>query len=310
MNSGDIFHNSPYQLHMKRNETCTQVCKIKLNADDSAFKTLLKAADTQPSYRVQIRIDNMPAIMMAQADENDLLVAIGKGYPLTTTYNVPNKEKGEDETVYALTNHVNFFILYHPLDAQILPSPQFSPTPSPINRIIRVYITSKSIDYNKVPISSCMKADADGNVPVIIGDNVDVTFTYSVKWIATEEKWATRWDELLEMTPEDYEMNWFAIVNSIAITTMLSFAVAVILLRAVKRDFALYNELDAQLQDEENIESEIFVTGWKVVARDVFRPPSNAVLLSIIAGTGDQVRTFHLKKSLLIYFTLEIRDRN
>ena len=276
---------------MKRNETCTVVCKETLKAKDKTYKTLMKAADTQPSYRVQIRIDNMPAIMMAQADDSDLLVAIGKGYPLTTTYNVPASDKADDKAVYALTNHVNFFILYHPLDAQILPSPQFSSTSSPINRIIRVYVTSRSIDYSKVPVSDCMNNAVD--VPLFIDNNVEVTYTYSVKWIATAEKWATRWDELLEMTPEDYEMNWFAIVNSIAITTMLSFAVAVILLRAVKRDFALYNELDAQLQDEENIESEVFVTGWKVVARDVFRPPSNPVLLSIIAGTGDQV--IHLK---------------
>ena len=91
------------------------------------------------------------------------------------------------------------------------------------------------------------------------------------------------------MTPEDYEMNWFAIVNSIAITTMLSFAVAVILLRAIKRDFVLYNELDAQLQDEESAESEVFVTGWKVVARDVFRPPKFPLALAILAGTGDQL---------------------
>ena len=91
------------------------------------------------------------------------------------------------------------------------------------------------------------------------------------------------------MTPEDYEMNWFAIVNSIAITTMLSFAVAVILLRAIKRDFVLYNELDAQLQDEESAESEVFVTGWKVVARDVFRPPRFPLALAILAGTGDQL---------------------
>lgn len=84
-------------------------------------------------------------------------------------------------------------------------------------------------------------------------------------------------------------MNWFSVINAISITTMLSLAIAVILLRAIKKDFVLYQELDMQLQDEENIESEVFVTGWKVVARDVFRPPQYPFLLAVINGTGDQL---------------------
>ena len=304
--SGDIFHNSPYQFYMKQNETCAVLCQTMLQASSKRYKKLLEAADTQPSYRVQVRIDNMPAIMMeslsdgsSEDEESEVLVAIGKGFPLTTMYDAGSEDEEEgSKIVYALTNHVNFFILYHALDSsQILSSafPSMSTEPTIVNRIIRVYVTSRSIDYSQLPGGSAHTGDAldcnyPGNdVPLLIEDDTEVTYTYSVKWIETDEQWATRWDELLEMTPEDYEMNWFAIVNSIAITTMLSFAVAVILLRAIKRDFVLYNELDAQLQDEESAESEVFVTGWKVVARDVFRPPRFPLLLSIIAGTGDQL---------------------
>lgn len=208
--SGDIFHNSPYTFHMMRNETCSVLCQVKLDGKSKEYEKLLKMANTQPSYRVQARIDNMPAIMMAQEhdeDDGDVLIAIGKGYPLTVTFDDGSSKGGNGKPTYGLTNHINFFILYHEVDSQIqMPTP--STVVNPVNRIIRVYVTSQSIDYSK------SKRTADGgydcNVdeyyPLIIDDGVDVVYTYSVKWISTDERWATRWDELLQVTNfDDFE---------------------------------------------------------------------------------------------------------
>ena len=169
---------------MRRNETCAVLCKLTLDAKTEEFETLIKVADTQPSYRVQVRIDNMPAIMMArEVDQQtgaDSLMAIGKGYPLTAMYEVAGSAGGEANVVYGLTNHINFFIMYHTVDSQILSSPTFGPGPSLVHRIIRVYVTSRSIDYAQLdggagaPDCNYSKNDR----PVIVGDGVEVTYTY------------------------------------------------------------------------------------------------------------------------------------
>ena len=183
--SGDIFHNSPYSFGMRRNETCAVLCKLTLDSKSEEYETLTKVADTQPSYRVQVRIDNMPAIMMArEVDERtggESLMAIGKGYPLTTMYEVPGQGGDKEQNiVYGLTNHVNFFIMYHTVDSQILSSPTFGPGPSLVHRIIRVYVTSKSIDYSRLG-GAAGELDCNyskNDMPVIVGDGVEVTFTY------------------------------------------------------------------------------------------------------------------------------------
>eukprot|EP00957_Ditylum_brightwellii_P189461 14421242-Ditylum_brightwellii.AAC.1 len=57
------------------------------------------------------------------------------------------------------------------------------------------------------------------------------------------------------------------------------------MVRTLRNDIALYNELD----DLEDSQEE---TGWKLVHGDVFRPPSTSpLLLSVATGTGAQIGT-------------------
>jgi len=107
-----------------------------------------------------------------------------------------------------------------------------------------------------------------------------IIWTYDVHWISSDIKWASRWDVYLKMT--DSQIHWFSITNSIMIVLFLTGMVAMIMMRTLHRDVARYNMPGT---DEDHQEE----TGWKLIHGEVFRPPSNGGLFSILVGTGVQV---------------------
>lgn len=58
--------------------------------------------------------------------------------------------------------------------------------------------------------------------------------------------------------------------------------IGVILVRTLHRDISRYNNAD----EAEDAQEEF---GWKLVHGDVFRPPGNPMLLSVLLGTGSQI---------------------
>ena len=65
------------------------------------------------------------------------------------------------------------------------------------------------------------------------------------------------------------------------VVILLSAIVFGILLRALKRDISRYNEIEVEDQQEE--------FGWKMIHGDVFRSPSNRMILSVLVGNGAQI---------------------
>ena len=55
-----------------------------------------------------------------------------------------------------------------------------------------------------------------------------------------------------------------------------------VLLRALHKDIARYNQIDMQEDVQED-------SGWKLVHGDVFRPPRHTLLLSVLLGSGSQL---------------------
>lgn len=116
--------------------------------------------------------------------------------------------------------------------------------------------------------------------PVTTKD-VDITYTYSVQWIEDKEiTWSNRWNLYLVNT--DVKIHWYSIINSTVIMLFLTGMVALIMMRTLKKDIALYNE-------EEMKEDQDDTTGWKLVHGDVFRTPKHSSLLCSILGSGVQV---------------------
>jgi transmembrane 9 superfamily protein 2/4 len=65
------------------------------------------------------------------------------------------------------------------------------------------------------------------------------------------------------------------------IVLFLTGMVAMIMMRTLHADFRRYNQMDPNDEAEE--------TGWKLVHGDVFRPPNNPMLLSVLFGSGVQI---------------------
>jgi len=105
-----------------------------------------------------------------------------------------------------------------------------------------------------------------------------VKFTYDVVWSPSDVRWSSRWDSYLKMG--EGKVHWFSIINSLLIVLFLSGMVALILLRTLHRDIALYNEIVDESTEE---------TGWKLVHGDVFRKPIHSKMLAVSAGTGVQL---------------------
>lgn len=156
---------------------------------------------------------------------------------------------------------------------------------SPGLRIIKVEVfpmscqsTDKECGVNSEPL----RLPTDESEMKKVGTlKIDYTYSTSFKLVAT--RWSSRWDELLGSSKRQAQIQWMSLVNSLVIATFLTGLVAVILLRALRRDLARYNK-DSLQQDD--IQEEY---GWKLVHGDVFRAPSHLLLLSAMVGSGLQL---------------------
>ncbi len=178
---------------------------------------------------------------------------------------------------------------------------------------------NRSIDnppvQNKKETLLALKTDSAGN-------DLDVIYSYEVEWKESEIEvcafcffclsifefiyllyiythtnllffitlyllqWSDRWDIYMMETP-DNEIHYFAIVNSFMIGFLLCGTVAIIMIRALKKDITRYNEFDI-----EDYNTPVEESGWKLVHGDVFRPPKKGrTLLSVAVGTGMQIGT-------------------
>jgi len=109
--------------------------------------------------------------------------------------------------------------------------------------------------------------------------NKAIYFTYRVNWVSVTLSWSERWD--IYFMVKDSQIHWFSIINSMMIVLFLTGMVAMIMMRTLHQDFRRYNQVDSEEAQED--------TGWKLVHGDVFRPPTNALLFSVLVGTGVQV---------------------
>ncbi|CAN0092182.1 unnamed protein product, partial [Discosporangium mesarthrocarpum] len=111
----------------------------------------------------------------------------------------------------------------------------------------------------------------------------EVLFTYDVVWDEVNMPWTQRWDIYLNSSQgQDSKIHWFSIMNSCVIVLFLTMLVAMILIRALRKDIQRYNAETVEDAKEES--------GWKLVHGDVLRPPlSYPVLFAVCVGTGVQL---------------------
>jgi len=117
---------------------------------------------------------------------------------------------------------------------------------------------------------------------VLIQEGAEISFTYSVAWTNTEVKYSNRFATYLDSNFYENQIHWFSLFNSFMLLVFLLGLVGMILLRTIRKEYVPLGEEDPDddMTDE---------AGWKLLHRDVFRPPGRLVLFSSIMGVGIQL---------------------
>lgn len=278
---GDRIKTSPFELKMKKNETCKRLCNEQVFKPRGAkfFNNRIKQ-----NYAYSWLVDGLPAGQQYLSPSGQIYYS--RGFPL-------GKHEGtQTPQVY---NHYDIVIDYHDVGKDKY-------------RVVGVVVQpgsardSKTIENDGV---ECGDVTREENALRLneVGDT-SVTWTYSVFWRPSRVAWAVRWDTYLHV--DDPKIHWFSLINSTVIVFFLVGTVSAILTRALRKDFARYNRLDTfNLDDfsaaddpDEAVQED---SGWKLVHGDVFRPPPNALLLSVFLGNGAQL---FLMTGITIIFAL------
>lgn len=286
---GERIRPSPYNITFLKEEKCKLLCRKSYdlsNANDVKKLGRLKKGIAF-NYQHHWIVDNMPVTWCYLA--NDGKSYCSTGFPMGCHVDEVGTLNNACPTMQApLFNQPNSYYLFNHIDIQI--SYHSGENESwgvdfgdKGGRIISVKVELKNIKHDQqLSSSSC-----DNIEPYPIHEsskdgNIDISYTYSVSFKKNNDiKWSSRWDYILESSSTT-NIQWFSILNSLVIVLFLTGMVAMILLRTLHKDIARYNQIDIEDDAQEEF-------GWKLVHGDVFRAPPNAMLLSVVLGSGVQV---------------------
>lgn len=192
-----------------------------------------------------------------------------------------------ERVAYALHNHIRIVLEFNDDHSTNVLGDSASASTIPYTlRIVNFRVETASIQHKwdgakfepgKTPLRSCSTTAAsplnsanpvlvaeDGHVPE---DSKGVVFTYDVLWQHSATPWANRWDVYFTASHPNDKVHWFSISNSIVIVLFLSITIGTILVKALRKDIAQYNDMASLEEAREE-------SGWKLVHGDVFRPPA------------------------------------
>jgi transmembrane 9 superfamily protein 2/4 len=275
---GHSLQTAPFSsIRVKRNLGCTPTCSVVLSP--KKLRWMRQLVDRQ--YRVQLQLDQLPVLMRSK--EYNYAV---RGYPVG--FKAPASFQALKAGEFYLFNHLKFVITYHEdsVNFQGVRVTGFDVHPVSIQHEIPK--DGKAINEN-TELSTCNGSPVDNDPSKYLAlrgngsDNgLPITYSYEVEWVASDLPWTDRWDVYLVGAPND-DLHYFSILNSLVIVLFLTGAISTIMIRTLRKDIAVYNEMDSLEEGGEE-------TGWKLVHGDVFRPPQNMpMLLSVLVGTGCQI---------------------
>ncbi|QID83447.1 Transmembrane 9 super member 2 [Saccharomyces pastorianus] len=288
---GDRIYNSPFQLKMLEDKECVALCKNTIPGEDAKFiNTLIKNGFFQNWL-----VDGLPAARNVY-DSRTKTNYYGTGFNLgftdvkqtvggkTIPSTMEELDSEDSETGATLDAREPKNIKPHLVQTIELPyfvnhfdiQVEYHDRSNGNYRVVGVTVNPVSIERSSPGACSTTVE----SLTLVEDKDNDVYFTYSVKFIASDTVWATRWDKYLHIY--DPQIQWFSLINFSIIIILLSSVVIHSILRAVKSDFARYNELHLDNEFHED-------TGWKLGHGDVFRTSSKSMVLSVLVGSGIQL---------------------
>lgn len=285
---GDRIYNSPFHINMLQEKQCETLCNSVIPGEDAKFVNELISNGFSQNWI----IDGLPVARKTEEEQNFYGLGFQLGSVQVNNFlapaNLELKEKPKQEkrknTVMLnsvehlyFNNHYDIHIDYHEREDN-----EF--------RIVGITVEPKSMDRSSFTCDSRLNG-----LQLSETDDNDVFFTYSVFFHSSETPWATRWDKYLNNYNPTIE--WFSLITFTIIVVVLSFFLFFQLSKNIKNDFLRYNEFNLDDNSFDNVDS-----GWKLNHGDVFRIPSNSMLLSILIGSG--VQLFFMTTSILVLASL------
>jgi len=291
--TGNKIQSSPYSLNMMLEKYCQIICQKTLTALDARNLKL----HIKYGYHHNWIIDNLPSAALGLSGSGLKQKHYAGGFPIGYL----DTSSGE-AWVY---NHVNIVVDYHQVEPDVegYRVVAFAVEPFSVNHEF-----ANGFDWDgennegfAKPLNSCPTGSTNlGRTHFTRNDissaqrvkaDAKVLYTYDVTWVLSDVQWASRWDVYLSedhMVPA--QVHWYSICNSILVVIFLSFLVASVLVRNLRKDIAAYNQTAQLVADEEGNFDDLSESGWKLVHADVFRPPSTfPMLYSVFTGTGVQL---------------------
>ena len=254
---GDRIFNSPFNIEMLKEVSCQKLCTSTYPKGDTVFVN----RNIRAGYTYNWLVDGLPVARIIKDLRTDSNL-YGTGFDIGAI---------DHDSKAVLFNHFHLNIEYH------------EKGDGKNYRVVGITVTPDSLDRSALPEDSTPEALCSSDLKLVYlskTDDTQVLFTYSVKFEKSDTAWATRWDKYLHVY--DPKIQWFSLINFSLIVLILGIVIANILVRTLKNDIVKYNEvnLDDDITDE---------SGWKLVHGDVFRPPPQRLLLSVLVGSGAQI---------------------
>ena len=133
-------------------------------------------------------------------------------------------------------------------------------------------------------------AGGTGSAPILSAAEFEIHFTYTVRWKHAMDgasmSGSSRLDKYHKQALETHhmEIHWVSILSSCLTVLLLVAFLAVVLVRALRRDVDQY-ELGLRMTGGVGMED----AGWKLIARDVFRFPPHRNTFAALVGNGYQL---------------------
>lgn len=338
---GDRIVVSDYEMEMGRDDEARYLCSQKI--DRAGLNRAIEVVKN--GYVAEWIVDNLPgATSFVSTDKSRKYYA--SGFKMGSEE--VSLETGQPR--YFLNNHVTLVVRYHNApgkDGQqgkkvIVGFEVYAKSIEAENRDAETGLPADVRDTPRrleltmarnTTNSSTLTTDSNSQMVEVFDDGdedatLTVPYTYSVYFREDKEvEWANRWDLYFVNQEESSKIHWFAIINSVVISGLLTAVVAVIFTRTIRGDIKMYKE-GASLEDgklrpskrakglrsprksfekgsglleqaevdttnddlsSEDGEMPEDITGWKLVHGDVFRAPSYGYLLAPLVGSGMQL---------------------
>ncbi|CBH10387.1 endosomal integral membrane protein, putative [Trypanosoma brucei gambiense DAL972] len=256
---------SLYSVNVLRNVTCQPLCIVSYTEGD---KKDLDNLITQ-SYRGHMFLAGLPLVERIEKGTTEKL-RLGYRLGVHVKGDEKLKEEGAAGDKCLINNHIHFTITY-----AVLPNGEYMLTgfyakPKTLNSPTGCPPDGASVDEWPDPAST---------------GATNVAYSYSVTWEqdSSEGVFVTRWDVYWRLGgAQRKKAHLTALFNSMLLLGFLGVLVMIVLLRIVRRDLLMQNDMlvSGDVQEE---------SGWKLVRGDVFRAPSRPLVLTGLVSSGCQM---------------------